>query len=334
MYKQSLTTIAFIVGFLSLTIFIFSPVDDLEISVIPIEDMPEDWQNQDDLRQDGVFTPAPGTMVSTGDTISVYFALLQNDPDVTSAKFLLDGVEKKMLGAGPYSFEYQVPDNKVGFLGIEVYTYGGANQYQGHTYLAVSPPGEITRIEVSPDSLTDISATSGKDYQLTVTGFLDDGTELNITTPDTGTEYDLESGYQKAVSINSRGLVTALRQGRDVIIVTHKGNEVKIPVAVDISNRPPKLILQDYVTMNVDEVFQVPIGATDPDGNNLTLSVIAFEGTFGEFVDEGGGSGVMTFRPNQTHLGKYEIFMHVEDDGVPALGEVKKFTLFVENDEG
>jgi hypothetical protein len=97
---------------------------------------------------------------------------------------------------------------------------------------------------------------------------------------------------------------------------------------VDV-NRPP--VLEPIVDQTVDEggMLEIPIVASDPDGDALTLSLLDPPG-FAELADNGDGTGTITFEPGFGDAGVYQLFV-VASDG--ELFSIREFTLTVLPDD-
>ena len=99
------------------------------------------------------------------------------------------------------------------------------------------------------------------------------------------------------------------------------------------SNRLP--VLEPILNQNLNEgdSLEVSITATDPDGDNISLTVENLP-VFGIFNDNGDGTGRISFTPNYNHSAVYpDITVIATDDGVfpPALSDTVTFTLTVDS---
>ena len=74
-------------------------------------------------------------------------------------------------------------------------------------------------------------------------------------------------------------------------------------------NRAPQLTAIANQSVDHDTVLQLPVTATDPDGDPMTLSVVGLP-AFGQFVDNGDGTGQFTFSPGADDRGNYTIIVH------------------------
>ncbi|MGH7493582.1 MAG: hypothetical protein ACREOO_14490 [bacterium] len=95
--------------------------------------------------------------------------------------------------------------------------------------------------------------------------------------------------------------------------------------------RPPVISPIAALTMLEGTQLTVPIVATDPDNNNLTLTPRNLP-VFASFSDSGNGRGAVRFRPDLSSAGDYPgITIIATDDGFPALSDTTLFTLTVLN---
>jgi hypothetical protein len=77
------------------------------------------------------------------------------------------------------------------------------------------------------------------------------------------------------------------------------------PVIAEIGNQ--------FVDRNT--TLELPVSATDPDGNPLTLTVTGLP-PFATFVDNGDGTGVFRFSPVEGDRGDYVITLIASDNGM------------------
>ncbi len=120
--------------------------------------------------------------------------------------------------------------------------------------------------------------------------------------------------------------VTATDNGTPNLSDTESFDLTVTAVAV---NNPPVLTPIPDQTVAEDQTLQVPVSATDPDGDNITLTVQNLP-SFGSFQQTGNGVGVITFAPNFNHAGSYpNIIVNACDDGTPVLCDADTFNLTV-----
>ena len=103
-------------------------------------------------------------------------------------------------------------------------------------------------------------------------------------------------------------------------------------LAVGNVNRSPELADIPAKTMKEDEVLNFQITATDPDGDNITLTAGSNLPAFGNFSDNGNGTADITFTTGFQHQGIYpNIKIFSQDDGSPSLLDSTTFTLTVKD---
>ena len=86
-------------------------------------------------------------------------------------------------------------------------------------------------------------------------------------------------------------------------------------------NHPPVWTTFSNPTLNVGDTLSVPLAATDPDGDPLTLSVSPLP-AFATFADLGNGSGTLSLRPGQAQPGTY-VLVATATDGRGASATVQ-----------
>ncbi len=105
--------------------------------------------------------------------------------------------------------------------------------------------------------------------------------------------------------------------------------QLSVPVTLEITNIPPEITAIPNQTVNENQVLEVDISATDPDGNTITLSANNLPG-FAIFADNGGGNGNITVSPGFEDGGFYPgIEVVATDDGTPPRASSITFDLTV-----
>ena len=79
-------------------------------------------------------------------------------------------------------------------------------------------------------------------------------------------------------------------------------------------NRAPQVAPITSQSVDHDTVLQIPVSAVDPDGDPLKLVAIGVP-DFGTFVDNGDGTGLLTFTPTADNRGNYTISLKATDNG-------------------
>jgi len=101
--------------------------------------------------------------------------------------------------------------------------------------------------------------------------------------------------------------------------VTVRGNAA--PVLTAIANQ----------TMNEGATLNIPLSATDPDGDKITLSARNMP-AFAGLIDNGNGTGALRLTPGRDDAGSYpNIKIFATDNGAPPLSDSTQFNLIVTN---
>ena len=128
-----------------------------------------------------------------------------------------------------------------------------------------------------------------------------------VVTSDGTIDIDFEQGEAENPQVNAIELVTVGEQ--------------------DEPNQPPTIDAIDDQTVTEGETVEVSVSATDPDGDDLTLSVDGPE--FVSLSDAGDGTGTLTVAPEDGDAGTYTVDV-TADDGQDMATE--SFQLTVEED--
>jgi hypothetical protein len=143
------------------------------------------------------------------------------------------------------------------------------------------------------------------------------GVTVNATTVESANSLIANISVASTATVGTRavGVITntqtALRAGAFSV--------VEAPV-----NHPPVWTPVDNPTLNVGDALDIPLVATDPDGDALTLTVSPLP-VFATFSDLGNGKGTLFLRPGQAQAGTYNLFATATD----AKGASAAFTLTV-----
>src|SRR5205814_1029908 len=86
-----------------------------------------------------------------------------------------------------------------------------------------------------------------------------------------------------------------------------------VHIVVLNTNRAPQLPLLQNQTVDHDTTLSIPLGATDPDGDPVKLSITGLP-AFGQFVDNHDGTGQLVFSPKPDDRGNYTISLAVSDN--------------------
>ncbi len=95
-------------------------------------------------------------------------------------------------------------------------------------------------------------------------------------------------------------------------------------------NQPPVITAIPTQMIGEGSTLDVLLSASDPDNNDLFFSVNNLP-VFGNLVDNGNGTGYITFLPDYNSAGNYAgIEVIVSDNGLPSLSDTVQFTLQVD----
>lgn len=122
--------------------------------------------------------------------------------------------------------------------------------------------------------------------------------------------------------------LTALDGNGNSVILDPQNNPITI-LLTHLNNKPELDPITDQ-SMNEGNMLDVPLNATDPDEDNITLSSANLPG-FGSLTDDGDGTGMISFAPQAGESGDYpDIMIIATDDGLPSpKADTVKFTLTV-----
>jgi hypothetical protein len=271
-------------------------------------------------------TPAPGTIVQPGGMVTVQFTITGGNP-VDGAVFDGDGRHKIVDGPGPFSAIFAVPESRAGVIELEAGTFGpGPENYAASTYIVVRRDDAPVSMEVIPSDLAFSLPREAK--QIRVLGHFADGSVIDLSSANAGTTYGVSSGTGSVVTVSPDGLVQAVGAGSDAVAVTHGGSTFALPVNVTVTNRPPSMDPLGEITLYAGEALDLPITATDPDGNAISLSGMAIP-AFAALTDSGGGAGLLALHPGDGDVGTFSMFVAARDDGLPPFGGGSPLTVTV-----
>jgi hypothetical protein len=96
-------------------------------------------------------------------------------------------------------------------------------------------------------------------------------------------------------------------------------------------NSPPVLTAIPNQTMNEGATLNIPLAATDPDGDGIVLSARNLP-AFANLIDNGNGTGTLRLTPGRDDAGSYlNIKIFATDNGAPPLSDSTQFNLTVLN---
>ncbi len=273
----------------------------------------------------GTLTPAQGQVFRPGETVVVTFAVSGGNA-VAGALVSFGSHMQDVPGAGPFTYSFTAPRSG-GVLEIRAITYGpGPENYEGRTEILVLPAESPLELEVSPSELRFDSV--GQKQRLTVNGIMPDGSSIELTSGAAGTLYAMQSGTANVASVSADGEVTAEWDGQENLTVHYGALSAQVPVTVAVTNHAPHLDPLPTRVMAPGETVNVPLFATDSDGNRLTLTGVDLP-AFASVVDNGDGTGSLHLQPGFGDLGSHQLYVAVADDGTPALGAGQALALTV-----
>jgi hypothetical protein len=209
----------------------------------------------------------------------------------------------------------QVPNNRLGAYQATLAWDPAVIQYLNFT---PAPP---------PWNTPDVAESNVAAGRLEWNDFVTDGStgKINILNVNfmvigaAGTSTNLDLGFSEMITATTfRDLLGLL-----------KINDGKIQVGA--ANNAPVLNPIADQTMDEGMTLNIPISATDADGDKLALAGRNLP-TFGSFVDNGDGTGTISFAPGFDAAGVYQnIQVIAADNGTPALSDTISFALTVRN---
>ena len=189
--------------------------------------------------------PHPGTIVNSGDTLFIEI----EGQGLKEVLLLAPHFTQKALndGNGIFKFQYQIPIDTVGELKLSAIGKSISEPLLDKNFKVREFPSsaEITiivqanqQINVqSIEVLSDfMSLKVGESQQIYVSGKLTDGSEINITPSQFGTQYITSKNFTKKYSpsanvgteiirVDNDGNVTGINPGEDSVIVSHKNTQ-------------------------------------------------------------------------------------------------------------
>lgn len=165
-----------------------------------------------------------------------------------------------------------------------------------------------------------IDLRKGKDEQIKLTAYYDDGTSEEVTSK---AEWNIDNG-QVATVVN--GLVTAQGAGTAIITAKYIGQSVSIPVSIEIVKRVDPSLSQVSLLLNGTETIKLE--ATYPDGTKEDVTDQAdWESADPSIADVLKGT-ITGYGPGQTEIvatyGTKSTTINVEVDRAIKLGLDKK----------
>jgi hypothetical protein len=109
-------------------------------------------------------------------------------------------------------------------------------------------------------------------------------------------------------------------------------DEETITITVGDVNRPPNQGLIGNKAVDEDALLEFTVASSDPDGNNLTLSVSPLP-TGATYTDHGDGTATFSWFTTYGDAGIYTMTFTTIDDGDPPLKDEETITITVGDDE-
>ncbi len=276
-----------------------------------------------------IVNPMDGAIFSPGETITVIV-----EP---GAGISLELVMIRLKGAwkakpiidrlSPFEIPVTLP-NKIGSVVLEAYGIDQTeHEYSTQITLTLETTSSLQEIRVSPKKL---NFEFLSDRSLVVKGLYLDGTTIKITSPKTGTTYEMLSGNNGVVEVFPWGRVVAKGNGQDTIIVSNNGITKAVPVVVQVTNSQPNLSSVEDVLIEAGTTLDIPISATDLDEEDIIILSGDNLPTFVQVLDNGNRTGILHIAPNGNDIGAYSgIYISALDNGNPVLGDSQKITIQV-----
>lgn len=104
---------------------------------------------------------------------------------------------------------------------------------------------------------------------------------------------------------------------------------VSFSLTVNNVNRAPQIRPPDAITLNEGDTLDITLSAEDPDGDSMVLRMNNLP-AFGNFVDNGNGTGRLRLKPGRDDAGAYaQIMLVATDNGTPNLSDTKQLDLTI-----
>jgi len=106
-------------------------------------------------------------------------------------------------------------------------------------YIIAAPNSPLAAINVSPNRL--LLEPVGERFQISATGQLTNGVQVDLTSNDTGTSYSVQSGTSGVVTVSPKGMVEARGPGQDNILIANSGKTTTVLVTVRADKPIPNI---------------------------------------------------------------------------------------------
>ncbi|WP_425397843.1 malectin domain-containing carbohydrate-binding protein [Aeoliella sp.] len=204
----------------------------------------------------------------------------------------------------------------------------GNGDQDNYFKIVVSATGITTQLEVGgvvttgPSANLELPGPAGIDLYLTV-----DVANSTVTA-----SYDVDGAGRTVlgspIAIPASWLTSATQGMAAGIISTSVGSAPAIPATWDLievvaespSNLAPILAGIADPTLMAGSTQQVTITASDPDSNDIALSIDNLP-SYATFVDHGNGTGTLTLAPESGDVGSDSLTVTATDNGSPSLSD-------------
>ena len=181
-----------------------------------------------------ILSPTNGAVLNPGSTVTLS-ATATNGVTFTNVMFFVPPIQMIPVSGPPFQTSFTLSSNLVGAATIAVLAVDNSgNVYSSSVTVNIQPTASLTSIQIDP-GLVQMSY-SGQQEPLLVTGNYSDGVVRDITSGSAGTTYATQSGSNLVVAVTCDGMLTAVSNGLDVIIVANSLQSASVPVQVQIPN--------------------------------------------------------------------------------------------------
>lgn len=215
-----------------------------------------------------ITSPAPGTTVTPGALVTVTAALGAGET-ATEVGVVSEGqLVPASLSGTTFSGQVRIPREAVGTEVLVVYAaLAGGGVVMARVDVNVNP-GPIRGLVMSvPTGFS----RRGQTAPVVVRGLFQDGVYRDLSAPDLGTTYS--SSNESILAVHMTGVVQARSNGTATLTVTSRGKTATSEITVAIpdadTNRIPAMTPGADQTVAAEQLVQLSVTASDPDGDAL-----------------------------------------------------------------
>lgn len=264
-------------------------------------------------------TPPAGTVLDPNNLFFPIGVSLQGGNPIDGVLLRVGDRTQGLDAPGPFELSYNAARDTAGIIPITAQTYGpGPENYYASSWLVVQASGPPTSIQVVP-SVLELHEV-GERFQLRVLGAYAGGGRLDLTQASAGTSYAPTSGAATVITVTPGGLVEATGPGQDVVLVSNRGRSASMRVKVTAANRPPSLLPPSSVSLAAGDLLDVPLLATDPDGDAIVVSAPGSP-PWASLEELAGGAAVLHLAPGPGDEGAHDVVITASDDDTPVMGD-------------